>query len=165
MSQKFQDSLQQGAHAQLKSFVGTYTGTSNTWFEPGDPIDTSQVTGTLRMVLGDRFLMHEYSGSMEGKPLEGIALIGFSLGENRWQIAWLDSFHNGTRIMLSESSVGSDPSFPNVIGTYPAPPGPSWGWRTTIEKPAEDRLVITHYNISPEGEEVKAVEFDYKKTG
>lgn len=163
MSQKFQESLQEGPHAFLKSGIGNYEGTARTWFEPGDPIDTSSVAGSLKMILGDRFLMHEYASSMQGNALEGIAWIGNSLGEGRWQMAWIDSFHNGTRIMLSEGIAETDPNRPDMLGNYPAPPGPPWGWRTTIEKPAPDRLLITHFNISPEGEEVKAVEFDYRR--
>jgi len=164
MSGTFSTSLTSGAHALLARMAGRYEGISRTWFEPGEPIDTSPVKGTLRVVLGGRFLMHEYSGSMEGKPLEGIALIGYFLGDGHWQTAWVDSFHNGTRIMLSESAIGSDPQRPDVLGSYPAGDGsPDWGWRTTLEQPSADRLVITHFNITPQGEEVKAVEFDYRR--
>ncbi len=163
MSDKFQTSLSSGAHALLARYVGYFEGTARTWFQPGDPVDTSSVKGTLRSVLGGRFLVHEYTGTFEGKPLEGIALIGYSLGDGRWQTAWVDSFHNDTRIMLSESATHADAALPEVTGSYPAPPGPHWGWRTTLEQPAPDRVIITHYNITPEGEEVKAVEFDYAR--
>src|SRR5690606_26335825 len=163
MSKEFDRSLEDGAHALLARCAGAYEGTSRTWFQPGDPVDTSQAFGTLHTILGGRFLLHEYTGSMEGTPLEGEALIGFFLPVKRWQVAWIGSFHNGTRMMFSESGTNSDPQKPDVRGGYPAPPGPDWGWRTTIELPEADRLVITHFNISPEGEEVKAVEFDYRK--
>jgi hypothetical protein len=38
-----------------------------------------------------------------------------------------------------------------------------WGWRTSIEFPSDDEVVITAYNISPEGEEAKATEVVYNR--
>jgi hypothetical protein len=37
--------------------------------------------------------------------MKGLAIHGYSCGENRWQTAWVDSVHNGTRIMLSLGTV------------------------------------------------------------
>ena len=75
----------------------------------------------------------------------------------------MNNFHNGTRIMVSEGKEGESPDKPNVLGSYPAPEGPDWGWRTTLEMRGKDNLVVTHYNITPDGDESPAVEFDYKR--
>lgn len=48
-------------------------------------------------------------------------------------------------------------------GDGQTPPGPRWGWRTEIEQPDDDRLVIVMTNISPDGEEAKAVEVEYTR--
>ncbi len=159
MNQKFENSLLEGQHQFLKSLEGNYKGITRVWFEPGVIGDESSCTGALRCILGGRFLMHEYTGSMQGKPIEGVAIFGCSLGDGKLQMAWVDSFHNGTTIMFSENSSISTPY--SVMGYYGQEP--HWGWRTQINRDAEGKVVITMFNIAPGGVEEKAVETIYEK--
>ncbi|MSR80792.1 MAG: DUF1579 domain-containing protein [Gemmataceae bacterium] len=50
----------------------------------------------------------------------------------------------------------------NLVGSYKAPPGPDWGWRTVLT-PNHNHLRLVSYNISPTGHEDLAVEADYTK--
>lgn len=157
MSQKFETSLSEGIHKNLKSLEGNWKGTTRVWFEPGKLGDESPCTGTMRSVLGGRFLLHEYQGSLEGKPIEGIAIYGYSIGDNKLQCAWVDSFHNGTAIMFSENN---QPQWPfSVLGGYGQEP--KWGWRTVIDRKSDDEITITMFNIEPGGKDEKAVEMEY----
>jgi hypothetical protein len=59
---------------------------------------------------------------------------------------------------------GSPAIHPGATGPHQGePPGPPWGWRTEIAQPEPDRLVITHYNITPDGQEAMAIETDYRR--
>ncbi len=109
MSEKFKTSLAEGNHAFLTSLEGNWKGTTKVWFEPGVLADESPCEGTIKIVLGGRFVMHEYTGSLEQKPVEGIALYGYSIANQEWQAAWIDSFHNGTNIMFSTGKNNSLP--------------------------------------------------------
>ena len=122
--------------------------------------------GTLRAVLQGRFLLHEYSWEFDGRSHSGLALYGYHIDEKRWECAWADSFHSGSSIMFSQTSGEADPAHFAVLGSYgdgQTPPGPRWGWCTEIKQPDDDRLLITMTNISPEGDEVRAVEVEYAR--
>jgi len=164
MSEKFETSKATGAHFRLSKLVGEWEGITKTWFEPDKIADESPMRGSMRLVLGGRFIMHEYKGSMGDKPLEGIAIYGYHLELGKFQSAWIDSFHNGSAIMFSEGKKGDD-GF-KMLGSYAyvtTELEQHWGWRTEIEMLNDDEVKITAYNISPEGEEAKATETLYKK--
>ena len=159
MSQKFENSLANGMHQELKSFEGKWKGTTKVWYEPGKLADESPCEGTMKSILDGRFLLHEYKGSLEGKPIEGIAIYGYSIGDEKLQCAWVDSFHNGTAIMFSENSETKSPF--SVLGGYGAEP--RWGWRTVITSEGNDKITITMFNIEPGGSDEKAVENVYER--
>lgn len=161
---KLTHSLELGPHAALARMVGKWQGMSKLWLEPGKLHEETPITGTMVLVQDGMFLLHEYKGTCMSKPQTGTALCGFSCAEDKWNVAWIDSFHNGTRIMFSEGAVFADESYIVVGGQYPAPPGPHWGWRTTMEMVNVDHIFIYHYNVSPEGEEAMAVEIDYHRS-
>lgn len=161
MSQKFESSLLDGMHHFLKSLEGNYKGITKVWFEQGVIGDESPCSGSLRSILGGRFLLHEYTGSLNGKPIEGISIFGCSLGDGKLQTAWVDSFHSGTAILFSENTSLVSPY--SVLGHYG--PEPSWGWRTQIDRDNSGKVIITMYNIEPGGPEQIAVETVYEKTG
>jgi hypothetical protein len=142
--------------ALLRSLVGEWTGTNRLWLDPAQPPDESPASGRVRPALGGEFVHYEYEWSMEGDLQRGIALLGHT-GE-RYQMAWSDTFHYARSIMLLEGGPGAD-----LQGSYAAGNGLPWGWRMTFEMQDTGQLLITSWNISPEGSRARAVETRYER--
>ena len=92
-------------------------GSIKTWFEPDVVGNESPMKGNMTTILGGRSILHEYTGSMAGKPFKGVAIYGFDLATNKFQSAWVDSFHMSTGIVVSEGEPGE--KF-RVLGSYEA---------------------------------------------
>jgi len=158
--------LDDAPHRRLARMAGDWEGVYRLWFERDMLASEAPQRGSLRPILGGRFLLHEYDWEFDDRRYSGVALLGFHIDEARWECAWVDSFHTGSSILFSQTAGKTDPGYFSALGSYgdgQTPPGPRWGWRTEIEQPSEDRLIITMTNISPDGEEAKAVEVEYTR--
>lgn len=150
-----------GAHHRLLQLVGDWEGMTRTWFEPDQLADESPWRGSIRPIYDGRFVLYEYEGLIQGESFRGTVTFGFNLTAGRYEASWTDTNHMGTGIMFSEG-IGTEHGF-SVLGSYAVNDGTRWGWRTVVAMPDPDHLVITAYNISPEGQEAKGIETVYTR--
>lgn len=141
---------------------GTWRGT-NVLQDPGTILPSpSDATATIAPLLDGRFVRIDYTWSYQDTPQSGSLLIGFNPKTSRASAHWIDSFHNGLGVMVCEGTVDGNGVL-DVRGSYPAPTGPDWGWRTVIT-PLTDALTMVMYNVWPEGKEELAVEARFTRT-
>jgi len=154
----FEDSRESGSpHHFFAQLVGGWIGTTKLWLEPDVLTDESPVQGSIQLVLGGRFALYLYQGSVEGEAQLGMFTFGYNTLLDRYEGSWVDSFHNNTAIMFCRGSA-IEHGF-QVTGNYPDPTGgPDWSWRTEVELIDNDHLLITAYNIHAEGDEAQATE-------
>jgi hypothetical protein len=146
--------------ASLISAAGTWRAT----YALRDPANAlscdSESLATLTPVLGGRFVRLDYTWAFQGAPQEGSLLIGVEQAAGVATVAWIDSFHNGDRLMPCTGT--ADAGGVDVRGTYPAPPGPDWGWRTRLSA-APGLLSMVMFNVTPDGHEDLAVDAQYRR--
>ena len=143
-------------HHFLSQLAGHWQGTSKLWLEPDKLAGESPIVGTIQLILDGRFALFLYQSSIEGEAQHGMFTFGYNTTLERYEASWVDSFHNNTAIMFCEGNAIEN-GFA-VLGSYPDPTGgPDWGWRTEVQWNWNE-LIMTAYNITPEGEEAKATE-------
>ena len=154
--------------ARLTPYLGSWRGTSRLHMEPDSPGITTDSTLTATPVAKGRFIQFSYTWSHEGVAHEGTMILGIHPKSDVATGAWVDSWHqtNDTLFLKGthEKVKGAASGRVSISGTFPAPPGPDWGWRITVECPEAASLLLTMYVIEPEGEEHLAVHAEYAKT-
>jgi Protein of unknown function (DUF1579) len=154
----FEESILSGSpHHFFARLVGGWAGKTRIWLEPEGVPTESQMQGSIQLILGGRFAIFLYQSAIEGEPQQGMFTFGYNTSLDSFEASWVDSFHNHTTIMFCVGDAIEN-GF-SVLGSYPDPSGgPDWGWRTDVQLLDPDHLVITAYNVSPEGDGAKATE-------
>lgn len=124
-------------------------------------VDESQTMATITRVLKGKFVRFDYKWDYKGDPQEGSILFGYSSSSGEVTAYWADTWHMGNLVMECRGA-GSDEQSLSVFGTYAAPPGPDWGWRTKMTVDF-DTLRMEMFNISPDGHEELAVRSSWSR--
>jgi len=144
-------------HHFLARLAGGWAGTSKLWLEPEVLTDEAPMIGNIQIILDKRFALFLYQSAVEGEPQHGMFTFGYNTLSDHYEASWVDSFHNNTAIMFCVGT-SMENGF-SVLGSYPDPTGgPDWGCRTVFELLDDDHLLMTAYNIFPDGGETKATE-------
>lgn len=142
--------------------VGQWTGDNRLWFSPDDPAIESPTTATVGFISRDQFLEIRYSWRFEDQAQDGLLALRLGEGDAPVDAFWLDSFHTGGGFMAFKRA--PDPSaLVSVLGSYPAPEGPDWGWRIALHADGPDAWRLVMYNIMPGEPEMLAVEARYER--
>jgi hypothetical protein len=144
------------------SLSGSWRGDNRLWLPPHKLPFESQTTATVTPLLERRFVRLDYTWAFDGKAQEGSLLFGYETIKGLVSVAWIDSWHNGEKMVICQGKL-ADHGAIDVQGSYPAPPGPDWGWRTIVEPANADAFRLLMFNIPPMGKEELAVEAIYHR--
>ena len=145
----------------LQRIAGTWTGSYQLWLDPDAPPVESTTRLEIAVNASGRYATLAYGWSHDGRNCDGVLVVALN-GKGRSATAsWVDTFHMSDAFMVSRGTVNGPRV--DVRGSYAAPPGPDWGWRTVVEADAHDALRVMMFNVTPDGQEARAVEAVYRR--
>ena len=146
----------------ISELTGNWRG-SGTLIRPWVTPPESEYDSTAFISAAARnFLKLEYTWQVDGGQQDGVMLLAENKKDGSCSTVWVDSWHMNETFLISKGSRGSDGDI-TVVGSWAAPPGPDWGWKTIIRLPGDDSLEILMYNVTPAGEEALAVHNTYRR--
>lgn len=144
----------------LAALLGTWRGTNRLWLDPTKPARESESLAIIAEAAHGQFITIQYTWADGDNPQEGLIVLGKETAGNVAQAAWIDSWHMSDKLMVCTGI-----SEPNgtvwVKGEYEAPPGPNWGWQIAIVPEVDGTFRLVMHNITPQGQEMLAVEVIY----
>jgi hypothetical protein len=140
-------------HALLHAMRGKWRGTTTTWFDPLKTPEESPTDARVELLLGGRFVRLTYASSVMGTKHAGE--MTFAHADDHFHIAWLDSFHTSNAITPLDGARGKNDI--SCLGSYAAGTE-TWGWRIAAAVNDKGELVVQEWNISPSGQEDRAIE-------
>jgi len=148
----------------LMGLAGRWEGRTRLWMTPDTPASESPTAATIAASIRAKFLRMDYTWvEPEGEPQDGAMIIAFAPSKGTSEIHWTDSWHYGHGVMVLQGTLGPDGAVA-VLGSYPAPTGPDWGWSIELHPPEGRSLRMTMHNIMPGGKPMLAVEAIYSRT-
>jgi hypothetical protein len=150
-------------HKKLAAQAGEWTVATKFWMAgPDAPPAESAGTAKMKMILGGRFQMQEFSGTMMGMPFEGVGLIGFDNATKELTSVWVDGMGTGTMIAKGKPAAEKAPQ--SFTGEMVAPDGSTYATRTVITEKGADEFVFEMFMKGGESpDEAKAMELTYKR--
>ncbi|MBS1796406.1 MAG: DUF1579 family protein [Acidobacteria bacterium] len=150
--------------AQLNEITGRWRGINRlytTWI-PENPVRETPSVAVVEPTARGRFLKIEYDWRFDDTIQEGLMLIGDEEETEIIRAFWIDSWHLSDKFLVSDGRMDGGGTI-LFKGFYSVPDHPDWGWNTIIVPENENSFKILMYNVSPEGEEMLAVEMEFTK--
>ena len=140
-------------------FLGTWHGQNRLRLMPTDDYKASAATATVKLTAA-HFASVAYTWSDGENPQEGLLLLaGGASDADPATAVWADSWHTGKALMQFSGTVGADGVL-RLNGSYPAPPGPDWGWQIHLHPADGQGGRITMHNLVPGEDPYQVVELE-----
>jgi hypothetical protein len=144
-------------HAYFNDLVGKWDVKTTAWMAPGQEPVVSQSSCEASVILGGRFLMMKFAGTMFGQPFEGLEVVGYDNLKNKYVTFWIDN--QSTGFYLTEGTRDTLTRVETETGDWPDPmTGKSIKVRSITKFVSKDEYVYELYTTPPGAKESKSLE-------
>lgn len=150
-------------HKHLEHFVGDWDVTMKVYMTgPGSGAMESKGTASVKWVLGGRYLLEEYEGSMMGMPYNGMGMTGYDKGKNLYVTTWASTVD--TQLLVLSGSRNPATGVFDYYGEMDEPMMNVFGRtiRNEVRVLDENTHVVGVYDLHA-GPDYKVVEIEYKR--
>jgi hypothetical protein len=150
-------------HKYLEHFVGDWDVTMKVYMAgPGSGAMESKGTASVKWVLGGRYLLEEYQGSMMGMPYDGMGMTGYDKGKNLYVTTWASTVD--TQLLVLSGSRNPVTGVFDYYGEMDEPMMNVFGRtiRNEVRILDENTHVVGIYDLHA-GPDHKVVEIEYKR--
>jgi len=149
-------------HKYFEYFVGDWEVNVKSWMKPGAEPEVSKGDNTSKLILGGRFLMSSYTGTMMGMPFEGLSISGYDNLKKEYVTMWIDNA--GTGIYLTSGSLDKASKARTETGIWDDPMTGGKSKVRWVTKIIDDnKYMFEMYNTDPAGKEFKSGEITYTR--
>ena len=144
-------------HAYFNDLVGKWDVKTTAWMAPGQEPVVSQSSCEASVILGGRFLMMKFAGTMFGQPFEGLEIVGYDNLKKKYVTFWVDN--QSTGFYLTEGTRDTLTRVETETGNWPDPmTGKSIKVRSITKFVSKDEYIYELYMTPPGAKESKSLE-------
>jgi hypothetical protein len=150
-------------HKDFEKYVGKWNASMKMWMDPSAPPVESPGSAEYTLLLGGRWLMQNFKGTMMGMPFEGLGLSGYDNFREEYVSTWMDNVSTaGIKITGKRNAETGELTMTGPMDE------PMTGERDKTFKAVEkwlgpDSFVFAAYDNIPGKGEVKVMEITYTR--
>lgn len=147
-------------HANLADHAGNWNVRTKMFMSPGAEAVEMDATADSEMVLGGRFLLEEFHGTMMGEPFDGLLIVGFNKLTSEYFSLWMDTW--GTAVHSAKGAERADGSIAmtGLMKDVLTPEGRAY---RHVLREADNGYVVELYDTLPDGTEWMVMEMAYTR--
>ena len=143
-------------HEMMAKSAGQWNSELTLWTDSAQPPQTYDVSCTMEMFMGGRYLKCSSKGTMMNMPFEGMMLLGYDNAKKEFTSVWYDNFGTGTTV--AKGTYNNEDSTLTLTGTMIDPgTGNDIKYREIMKFIDNDNRMMTMY-VMQDNKEFKNME-------
>lgn len=149
-------------HKWMEKTNGTWEAEVSQWMDPKAPPMKSKATNVQSSVMGGRYVIGKFSGTMMGSPFEGMSTMGYDNAKKMFVSTWVDNL--GTGIVHMNGTYDEATKTLNLKGHQTDfMTGKDSDIREEMTMIDNDSYTMTMYGTGLDGKEMKFMEGTFKR--